>query len=201
MHLYERTVALKKKNHNVKITKGIALDVPDFERDFATSKLFATIAGGKFIFTRYFQNIVPRPLNLITKNTTHVSIFNEHFDWMERKGHAVVDITFDASPPTATDLKLISHLMETKIDGKPLCLTAQHLDTRFLLTCWLGEVSLVHEEIEEFEQSHEVHYSLATPPAAQTLRNHCASQSIISDISSDSSATKVASYASKAKES
>lgn len=195
-HLYSRTINLKKKNTVVKYTTGIALDVPDFEKDFATSKIFAKLPGGKSVFTQHFPNILPQPLNLSTKNSAHVDLFNDHFEWMEGTGHGIVDLTFTANTPTETDMEFINYIMGKKSDGQPLCLTSQQLGSRFIITCWLGEVSRVHETMDLFEKNDETHYLLATPPAAQTLRDYCASQSVVSDITSESD-TQVVSYASK----
>lgn len=195
-HLYSRTINLKKKNTIVKSTTGISLDVPDFEKDFATSKLFAKLTGGKSVLTQHSPNILPQPLNLSTKNNSHVSILNKQFDWMEGIGHGIIDLTFTASPPSAVDLELIEYLMKEKLEGQPLCLTSQQLGSRFIVTCWLGEVSRVHEAIESFDKINETDYMIATPPASQTIKDYSASQSVVSDISSDSD-TRVASYASK----
>lgn len=195
-HLYSRTINLKKKNTVVKSTTGISLDVPDFEKDFATSKLFAKLPGGKSVFTQYFPNILPQPLNLSTKNDTHVSLLNKQFDWMEGIGHGIIDLTFTSNPPSAVDLELIEYLIKEKLDGEPLCLTCQRIGSRFIITCWLGEVTRVHEAIDSFNKIDETDYVIATPPASQTLRDYSASQSVVSDISSDSD-TRVASYASR----
>lgn len=189
-HLYERSVSLKKKGRVVRSTKGIALDVPDNEKDFATSRLFAEISKGVSIFSRHLEHIRPKPLQLSTKNSNHVSIFNDQFEWMDGKGHGVIDITFAAHPPNADDIKLIEFLMKQKnSEGNHLCLTKTQLESRFLLTCWLGDVNLVHECMEDYKSEHNVDYLLATPPASQTIRDHWAGQSIVSILSSDSEST------------
>lgn len=182
-HLYEKTIRLKKKGQKPRSTRGIALDVASHEKDFATSKIFAELSRGVSVFSRFFKNVLPKPLNLSAKNQAHVRLFNAQSDWMEDNGHTAQELFFTSLPLTDNDKKLIEFMMKQTFNRQPLCLTQALIDNRVVFTCKTGNTMSLHDSLQDFELNNETNYTIATPTAAQTIRDHWASQSVISELS------------------
>lgn len=181
-------------------TKGICLEVPDHEADYATERIYRKLPNGESIFSRFSKNIRPIPLLMHRRNTKQFELFMEQKRWYMR-GFSKFFIRFPDGP-TADDLQMIEYINSEKHPENPDTFIVKTSDYHeytvppvTIVTCWKADYQTVRSLLLNYMKNNNINADIGRPPRSQVFQSHWASLGDTRTVVSDMDSASLASHA------